>query len=91
MRTSDSLEGRWLQLWRDLVVAAQDLARCRAEFYVHAESRPETIARALEGGDSWDRSVAPATIVYDRTVTAAAHGLVSGADTTVGRRSDIRS
>jgi len=45
------------QLWDAVVAAGQELARCRAEFYRHAESRTETIAWAL-GRGSWDRSVA---------------------------------
>lgn len=45
------------QLWAALIAAEQERARRRAEFYQHARSRTETIARALEG-KPWDQGVA---------------------------------
>jgi hypothetical protein len=45
------------ELWAALIAAEQERARRRADFYQHARSRADTIARALEGRP-WDQSVA---------------------------------
>ncbi|GIF24010.1 hypothetical protein BJ973_004622 [Actinoplanes tereljensis] len=45
------------ELWAAVVAAQQQLARARAEFHRHAQSRPEILAGALRGS-SWERGAA---------------------------------
>ena len=45
------------QLWAALIAAEQERARRRAEFYRHARSRTDIIARALDG-KPWDQGAA---------------------------------
>ncbi|MFB9236561.1 hypothetical protein ACFFWC_13540 [Plantactinospora siamensis] len=52
---TDEVDDR--QLWAALVTAEQESARRRAEFYRHAWSRTEILAKALAGG-VWDQAVA---------------------------------
>ena len=46
------------QLWDALVAAEQELARCRTDFYQHAQDSPGTLRAALAAGTSWNQATA---------------------------------